>query len=416
MENNYNSRIKSKKVILFSRTFYPEGMGGGEISAFHIAKALSTEIEPIVCCLSEKTKKPIIEYLDGVKIYRFPWKKLKISKKLSNLDYAYLQMYRAAKKVIKKENPTYLHFLNFGGIFPLALFFNKYPKFATINGPLLCEFGSSHPDGKTCYNCTNKERFFLSFKKWGPMGAIYWIYNRYSQTIQKISLKKCNKLFAVSKAIKIMLIDGKIKENKIEVIHNPVKINEKLNNNLKEKLKISKEKKIILYAGRLAKDKGIHRTIKAIENIENVVFLIAGEKRNYYPKLKTLVKKLELEKKVIFLGFIDNSKIGKYFSIADLIVHPCSFYEPLSRMLIESTSYGLPIIATDMGGNGDIVKENINGFLVSNRKELKEKISLLINSPSLAKKMGKNSQKIATLKFAPEKIGKKIINEYIKIK
>ena len=91
------------KALLISRTFYPEGVGGGEISAFHIAQALSEKIEVVVCCLSEKIEHPEIENLGKIKIYRYPWNKLKFSKKLSNLDYGYHQIISATKKVIKKR-------------------------------------------------------------------------------------------------------------------------------------------------------------------------------------------------------------------------------------------------------------------------------------------------------------------------
>ena len=107
-----------------------------------------------------------------------------------------------------------------------------------------------------------------------------------------------------------MLISKGIKEEKIKIIHNPISKNKKIQTNLKSELGISEEKKIIFYAGRLSKDKGIHKTIKAIKDLENIVFLVVGKKRDHYIELKALVKELGLEKRIIFLGFIDN-KIEK---------------------------------------------------------------------------------------------------------
>jgi len=405
------------KALLVSRTFYPEGFGGGEISALHIAKAISkTDNDVVVCCLSERIKKPIMEKIENVKIYRFPWKKLKFSKKLSNLEYVYLQIYKAIKKVIKTEKPDIIHFLNFQSIFPAALFFNKYPKFATINSPLFCEFGGAHNGIKTCYNCTQKERFVLSIKKWGSIGLIYWLYNRYAQFTLKLSIKKCTKAFPVSNAIKKMLLSKKIKENKIKIIHNPIEINKKIKTKLKKELGIKKEEKIILYCGRLSKDKGIYFTINAIKDLDNIVFLIIGKKRNYYSELNNLVKKLDISKKIKFIGFIDNSKIKEYYSITDLVVHPCTYYEPLSRMLLEAASYGIPIIASNIGGNSEIVENDVNGFLVKNTKELKNKIEKLINNEKLAKKMGEESKEKIKKEFSYKKISKRLIEEYKKLK
>ena len=72
------------KILYVTRTLYPEGAGGGEISAFEIGKAVSSKITPVFCTLSERIDKEKIEYIDNIKIYRFPWKKLWFSKKLSN--------------------------------------------------------------------------------------------------------------------------------------------------------------------------------------------------------------------------------------------------------------------------------------------------------------------------------------------
>jgi len=213
-----------------------------------------------------------------------------------------------------------------------------------------------------------------------------------------------------------MLISKGISKSKIKIIYNPSPMIQKAQPNLRNKLRISKEKKIILYAGRLSKDKGIHKTIEAISDLDDVVFLIIGKKRDYYSNLKKLIKNLKIEDKVIFLGFIDNSKIGKYFSIADLVTHPCSFYEPLSRMLIEAACYGLPIIASNSGGNSEIVVNNTNGYIVSNKEGLKNKIKKLLNNSKLANIMGNNSTVLVAPKFDPEVIGKSLIKEYINIK
>tara|TARA_Y100000034_G_C6906043_1_gene420473 strand:+ start:940 stop:2166 length:1227 start_codon:yes stop_codon:yes gene_type:complete len=403
------------KILFISRTFYPEGFGGGEISALHIAKLVSnSENEAIVCCLSSKVNKPTIESIGKIKVYRFPWKKLRFFKRLSNLEYVYWQLYKETKKIIKNEKPDILHFLNFQSIFPLALFFKDYTKIATINSPLFCEFGGAHPNKKTCYNCSKKERFILSLKKWGTKGIVYWTYNRYSQSLQKRSIKKCDKIFAVSNAIKKMLISENISEFKINIIHNPIKQNKKLKTNLKKILKIPANNKIILYAGRLSKDKGINRTIKAIKEIDNITFLIIGKKRDYYKKLNKIVVRLELKDKVKFIGHVKNKQIKKYYSIADLVVHPCYYYEPLSRMLLEALSFGIPIIATDVGGNKEIAKHNKNGYLIHNQKKLKESIIKILTNKKISKKFSKNALIKLEKEFSYESVSSKLLKEYFK--
>jgi len=402
------------KVLYTTRTFYPEGIGGGEISALHIAKSIANKNNKVViCCLSEKINKPKIEIRDNLRIYRFPWKKLKFFKRISNLEYADLQLYLATKKIIKKEKPEILHFLN-SSFSPLALFFKKIPKFATINGPIFCEFGGAHPNGKSCCNCTKSERFFGSFQKWGIIGILYWTYNRYAQYIQKMSILKCEKILPVSNSIKDMLIYGGIPKHKVAVIHNPINTNKKIKTNLKDILNIPKNEKIIIYVGRLAKDKGIHITLNAIKEIPKITFLIIGKKRDYYLNLKKITKKLKIDHKVRFLGHIDNDKLSKFYSISDIVVHSGYYYEPLSRMLLESASFGIPMIGKNIGGNGEIIKNNETGYLINDSKNLKHKILKLINNPKKYIKFSKNCLNKINKEFSYNVISSKLIKEYAK--
>lgn len=401
------------KILFVSRTIYPEIKGGGEISAFYIAKSILPHAQVIVCTLSEKINLPIIEEKEGLKIYRFPWKKLKYFPRISNLEYCYWQIYQAIKEVIKKEKPDIIHFLNFSSIAPLALFFKKYPKFVTCNGPWFCNFGGYH-EGKSCYKCTFKDKIFFSFKKWRMKAIPFLLYTEYSNFLLKKSLMKCTKILPVSKAMEKMLLANHIPQNKLSIIHNPIEIKKKEKTNLKKELNINNEK-VLLYAGRLAEDKGVQYVLESLTNIKNVVYIIAG-KGPFEEELRKIVYELKIENKVRFVGFVDQSQLREYYSIADIMIYTGMVYEALPRMLLEAISYGLPIITSNIGGNSEVVDDKQNGIIITHNspKEIILAINSILNNKTIYLKMCQKSLNKTYKSFEIKVIGNQLLYEYKK--
>ena len=87
---------------------------------------------------------------------------------------------------------------------------------------------------------------------------------------------------------------------------------------------------------------------------------------------KDLVKKMNLESKVIFTGFLENVFIP--LSITDIYAHIVSF-EALSIAILEAMSIGIPVVATNIGGIPEIIKDGKTGVLVElNSLEIADKI------------------------------------------
>ena len=90
------------KVLFVSRRFYPEIIGGGQISPLYIAKALSSLGHQVHVLTFGKTRET---YSYGkVKIYREPIKELAIMKRLSNMDYMWKQIAKKSCKFVKWRN------------------------------------------------------------------------------------------------------------------------------------------------------------------------------------------------------------------------------------------------------------------------------------------------------------------------
>ncbi|EMR73751.1 glycosyltransferase, partial [Thaumarchaeota archaeon SCGC AB-539-E09] len=171
------------------------------------------------------------------------------------------------------------------------------------------------------------------------------------------------------------------------------------------KEEIAGRNKVILFIGRLTKIKGLDYLFysfkKVLNKIPNCILLIIGigpEELNYHK----LMKKLNIEKNVNFLGYINHDKLPEYYNIADVYVLS-SLREELSNTLMEAMACGIPVVATDVGGNSYLIEDGVNGFLVpiNDVNLLTKKIIYIIenkvNVSSITKKGVLKIRKIAEI-------------------
>ncbi|MGF7046003.1 glycosyltransferase involved in cell wall biosynthesis [Paenibacillus sp. DS2015] len=122
------------------------------------------------------------------------------------------------------------------------------------------------------------------------------------------------------------------------------------------------QEKIVLFIGRLVKEKGVHILIESAKEVldhdSDVKFIIAG-RGPMTAELKTLAS--DLGSKIMFVGFIEDDKKSHLLKIADVCVFP-SLYEPFGIVAIEAMGSGSPVIVSDVGGLSEIVNHDINGF------------------------------------------------------
>ncbi|MBQ8615803.1 MAG: glycosyltransferase family 4 protein, partial [Clostridia bacterium] len=134
------------------------------------------------------------------------------------------------------------------------------------------------------------------------------------------------------------------------------KLNAEEKKSLMEKYNINENDYVVVYCGRLIKEKGIDVLIKAVKqlNIENLKLLIIGESafKNSSPtpfveEIKTIIGD---DKRFIFTGFVDNKELYKYYSLANVQVIPSVWEEVAGIVALEGRAVGLPQIVTNSGG------------------------------------------------------------------
>lgn len=163
---------------------------------------------------------------------------------------------------------------------------------------------------------------------------------------------------------------------------------------LREKLGIGDEI-VVGYTGRLFPAKGLDYLFSGVKKIEdrhpNIVLLIVGDGAQR-EKLEAMAKDLKV--RTVFAGW--QSDTAPYYSLMNIFVLP-SLYEGLPNVLLEAMAMKLPLLATNVGGNPDVVCNRENGFLVPPRDEssLGSALENLIGNDELRLKMGEiNRRKV----------------------
>ena len=124
----------------------------------------------------------------------------------------------------------------------------------------------------------------------------------------------------------------------------------------------------VLFCSRLLIDKGINEFIESarlLSSDSNFTFTIAGGIDSKNPQSLTAdqVKSIRKLKYINYMGDIDHDLLPNFFKKFDVFVMP-SYREGLPKVALEAASCGLPIIATDVTGCREVVKNNFNGFLI----------------------------------------------------
>ena len=179
------------------------------------------------------------------------------------------------------------------------------------------------------------------------------------------------------------------------------------NKDIKEELAIS-TKCVVSMIARMQQNKDFSMYIKAAEKIltirNDVTFLAVGG--GPMEKVWRQEVPTKLKNKIIFTGRRDD--VDEILNVTDICVL-CSnadvHGEGVSNTILESMAFGLPVIATDGGGTGEIVENNSTGFLIKPKdvKGLVERIIQLLDDVELRKNMGQASA---------ERIGKYFSLEY----
>jgi glycosyltransferase involved in cell wall biosynthesis len=159
----------------------------------------------------------------------------------------------------------------------------------------------------------------------------------------------------------------------------------------------------VLFAGRLAEEKGVDTLIDAVGGMEAPVHLdIAGEGPEG-DQLRTLADQ-RAPGRVTFHGRVDQSQVEDLMARAAVVAVPSRWYENQPMVVLEAFARGVPVVATDLGGSPELVRHGTDGFLVApdDPAALATALAAVIADPARARAMGKAARERAETDFAPD--------------
>lgn len=197
----------------------------------------------------------------------------------------------------------------------------------------------------------------------------------------------------------------------------------------KQFLGLKPENRMVLFVGRIEPLKGVDTLIQAMacldmQEIHRPVHLaVIGGEPNVIPedmteemtRLQKLCDEMFMGGMVVFLGKRGQDTLPYYYSAAEVVVMP-SLYESFGMVALEAMACGTPVIASEVGGLGYLVQNDVTGYTIpdSDPEALCDKLSTLLGAANLRETMGLRAAEYA-LDYAWEKIAARIVEVYVDV-
>lgn len=393
--------MKQKRIVIFGgHPKYVPNVEGPAVYCGNLSELLANKIKVILLTPGQKHQQISKGKLVIIKMGGNP-------KKRRSFKY-----YKFAWKLRKKYDISHImdSKTGFGFLF-LNLFIRK-PMVITLHG-YIEELIINH----------NFKKNSIHFK------TLCWM--------EKKVLQKANAIIAVGKTLRNWIIyEYGINPDKIFYIPNGVdakkfKLNLSARENLRKKLNIEQNRKIILYSKKLNNQNGILNLLEAMTIISkkypDVLLLILGD--GALKKAVINYQKNKLPKNILYLGRVPYNQMSDYMSLADIFILPSSpLFEfgkykagevsPLT--LREAMACELPVVATDVGGNTEIIKDgkkhmkdDVSLLIPSNQpKDIANGVISLLNNPEKRKNMGEKARIFIENYYTWEEAAKKVLQVY----
>jgi len=226
--------------------------------------------------------------------------------------------------------------------------------------------------------------------------------------------RRVDRVVAISEMVRSMLLAAGVPPYKIELIHSAADCPEPYpQGDLRAELGLDPQTPVIGTAAVLAERKGHKYLFDAVrtlkERFPRIRLLVAGEGPQG-SELRELAARLGLDKEIIFLGF--RGDVPQLLNTLDVFVL-ASLKEGLGVALLEAACAGRPIVATNVGGIPEIVKDGETGLLVppADSRSLAERLAYLIEHPEQARNLGSNARAFVRGRFSV----KTMVESYIRL-
>lgn len=285
-----------------------------------------------------------------------------------------IRTYKEINKIMKKEKIGIVHVHNTLALISPSVFYaafaNKIPVIQTLhNFRMLCPNGVFYINNHICEDCVTKglscsvkNKCYRDSRVQSIISAVILIVHRFLGTYKKVNFI-CLSNFNRDKIISLMK-NGKqlVKEDKVFVKPNFVDIKSKI-------IPYKERQNQYVFVGRLEKIKGIDLLLTMWKELERkekkcpeLVICGTGSLENW---CREFVEQNNL-KQIKLLGFVEQDEVLDIMSISQATLMPSQWYEGFPMTIIESLACGTPVIGSDIGNVGNILREQ-NPKMVINK-------------------------------------------------
>jgi len=237
------------------------------------------------------------------------------------------------------------------------------------------------------------------------------------------ALSRVSRMICVSESVRRLMIESRLLEpHRIVTIHNGIDLDRYRSNkpddpeemsNFRQRLGLPHQRgaPLIGVVGQLAAHKGQEDFIKAAAIVSKTVpsagFVIIGRDHSkgepYKTHLNHLISSLHLSDRLTLIGHID--QLPAVMAAFDILVLP-STVEAFGLVLVEAMASGTNVIATDIGGPNEVIRDQETGLLVSpnNPEQIASGVLRLLNEPLLKLRLADNALLDVAERFSAEKM------------
>ena len=191
-------------------------------------------------------------------------------------------------------------------------------------------------------------------------------------------------------------------KNAIDIKKFNKQVSEEEKKEIRNRLGLSEDDFVILFVGRIMEIKGVMELMKAVIelNDQHIKLMIMGSANSgkwaYSSYEKKVKKYADIHKKQIFFtGYVDNSEVYQYASVADIQCLPTLIAEAAPLVVFEAMAEGLPLVVTRSGGVVEYLDQDVALIIEQENviQNLKDSILYMKYHPEIRKQMSENAKK-----------------------
>lgn len=391
---------------MFTRTTFAHSIGGLESHIKMISEALVKKGHSVFIITTQHPKGIEKDEINGVKLFYI--------KNTNPGKYSISWWQKSPEKFIELHNQEKFDIVHSQGVGGYS--FLKKRLHQRCNIPAVISMHGTAID-------EIKSRFRLKLNIKVILSLLYLSYAYIFRDL--VSLKLAGGVIATSnEQKKILKKFYALNEDKLHLVYNGIDtdllrpgVDVSL---LRRKFNLADNDRVILSLARIKEEKGIQNTILALPDIlkkfPETKLLVVGE-GEYKTILQELVKKLGVEKNVIFETFISYEELPKYYNLADIFVNSTIRENGYDLTLIQAMACSTVVISSNLGSVPTVIKDGENGILVpkGNVHSLSESIIRIWQDSELRKKIEEEGRKTAVRKFSLESMAEGTIKVYEKV-